>query len=268
MTHEYMHGYSKDEQKRLLYQARLVEDYVYDFIDLKKTKRLLEVGCGVGAQTQILLERFSKMHVTGVDISDVQLATARSVLKNEIKKGKVDLVQSDATNMPFKSKSFDGAFICWFLEHVPDPLTVLKETRRFLEPGSPIFCTEVQNSGVFVDPYSPSVLKYWYEFNDVQWTEKGHPFVGAQLGNLLKEAGYKDIVFDTQTMIFDSRNSAERKKFIRYFHSLMMSAKPMLEKHGRINDELVQEVSMELDRLAMAKNSVVFFPFCRARAKA
>ncbi len=43
-------------------------------------RRLIEVGCGVGAQTEILLRHFPDLHVTGVDASEPNLAAARESL--------------------------------------------------------------------------------------------------------------------------------------------------------------------------------------------
>jgi len=42
-------------------------------------KKILEVGCGVGAQTEILLRRFPKTHVTGIDLNDKQLEAAKKI---------------------------------------------------------------------------------------------------------------------------------------------------------------------------------------------
>ncbi len=263
---QYLHGYSKQEQKRLRYQAKILERYVYDFIDLKKVKNLLEIGCGVGAQTEILLKKFPKIHITGIDISNLQLNAAQQFLKKEVSKKRVEFIQADATQIPVKNSSHDGAFICWFLEHVPEPLKVLEEAYKKLSKGAVIYCTEVQNSGVFVEPYSPAILRYWYELNDLQWTEKGHPFVGAQLGHLLRKTGFKKIEHNTQVMLFDSRNPVERTRFISYFTDLMMSASPQLLKHNRIDQKLLDEVKNEMSALASNKDSVIFFPFCRAKA--
>lgn len=76
----YLHGFSGTEQQRLMTQARLLESSIFGQIDYSGSRRLLEVGSGVGAQTEILLRRFPELHVTGVDLSETQLATARENL--------------------------------------------------------------------------------------------------------------------------------------------------------------------------------------------
>jgi ubiquinone/menaquinone biosynthesis C-methylase UbiE len=119
---EYLHGFSSTEQERLYKQARFLEESVYQNIDFSDSKKLIEVGCGVGAQTEILLERFPHLHITGVDASEAQLKTATARLQGSPEKSRVDFFQADALHLQFKDDSFDSAFICWFLEHVQEPV--------------------------------------------------------------------------------------------------------------------------------------------------
>src|SRR5689334_10270627 len=70
----YLHGYSQTERERLHRQARFLEPMVHDRLPYHRRKRLLEVGSGVGAQTEILLRRFPDLHVTGVELNEDQIA--------------------------------------------------------------------------------------------------------------------------------------------------------------------------------------------------
>ena len=160
---EYLHGFDEKEQQRLMHQARFLEPYVYKNVDLKSVRRLLEVGCGVGAQSQILLKRFPKLSITGVDFSKDQLRSAAFNLKKPIQQGRMELIQQDAQKLNLDFKKYDGAFLCWFLEHVPKPITVLKQVYKHLKPGAPIILTEVFNQCLFMEPYSPAYIKYSFE---------------------------------------------------------------------------------------------------------
>ncbi len=190
----YLHGFSATEQARLARQARLAESTVFHDIDYGGARQLLEVGSGVGAQTEILLRRFPDLHVSCVDLSEGQLATARDRLGSmSWLDGRYALHRSDAADLPFEARSFDGAFLCWVLEHVPSPSRVLSEVRRVLAPGASVYVTEVMNSSFLLDPYSPNVWRYWMAFNDFQVETGGDPFVGAKLGNLLLAGGYREV---------------------------------------------------------------------------
>ena len=207
----YLHGFSEEEQQRLRQQARFAETAVYRNIDFGKAKQILEVGCGVGAQSEILLRRFPDIHLTGIDFNDRQLAAAQAYLKElPYAQGRHQIKKMDATNLEFEANQFDGAFLCWVLEHIPDPAQALSEIRRVLKPGAKIFISEVMNSTFFIDPYSPNVWKYWMAFNDYQYENAGDPFIGAKLGNLLTSIGYSQIKFRLGTLIIATRRSVKK----------------------------------------------------------
>ena len=134
----YLHGYTTTEQERLRRQARITEALIYRDIDFMDHTHILEVGCGVGAQTEILLRRFPDIRVTGIDLHPEQLAAARTGLESRPWcPGRYTLLEADATNTPFTAGQFDGAFLCWVLEHIPQPQRVLAEVKRVLAPRSP-----------------------------------------------------------------------------------------------------------------------------------
>ncbi len=262
----YLHGYSQEEQDRLFYQARLLEEEVFGGVDFSKQKKIIEVGCGVGAQTEILLERFPHLEIVGVDFSQAQLEVANERLKKYIKKGQVRLYCMNAEELHKINEKFDGAFICWFLEHVPNPGKILKSLHKILKAKAPIFCTEVQNASFFVNPYSPNILKYWFEFNDFQWEHGGNPFMGATLANLLLDAKYKKIGVEYRGMTYDSRNPKARKEFALYFEELMFSAADNLMKDKRITKRSLENVKQEVRKLIKNKNAVIQLGYMRVVA--
>ena len=266
---DYIHGYDPKEQKRLVDQAKFLEPWIYEGIDFKKSKRILEVGCGVGAQTKILLRRFPKLKIDGIDLSLEQLQQASVYLNRERLEGRVRLMQADAADLSaLEERAYDGAFVCWFLEHVKDPVQVLKETRRRMKPGSRIFISEVFNQSLFVEPYSAAFLKYWFEFNDLQWALGGHPFIGASLGHLLKSAGFKKIETSVESTHFDSREAKIRTKFFDYFGKILLSAAPALKKDGRVTARQIEALKRDLVRVKKTKDSVFLYSYVRAIAVA
>lgn len=267
MANEYLHGFDKKEQSRLIHQADFLEPYVYSGIDLEFCKNLLEVGCGVGAQTKILCRRFPKLKIDSVDFSKDQLLAAKYNLQSELKSKKVRLFQQDAQKLKMKNKDYDAAFLCWFLEHVPSPLQALKRVHQHLKKDGTVYISEVFNQTLFVEPYSPAYMKYWFEFNDYQWSIKGHPFVGASLGHLLDEAGFRDIRVEPRSFHFDSREPEKRAAFTQYFTDILLSAEKTLVESGRVSKYLVQEMKHEMKVIQKAKNAVFFYAFMRAVAK-
>src|SRR4029450_10622147 len=130
----YVHGYATPEQQRLIEQAehwrhRLIADGT----TLEPGTRLLEVGCGVGAVLAVLGQEFPGVLLSGVDIEPTQLDFARRHLERA--GGEATLIEANAYALPIEDASFDHVWMMWFLEHVAEPLQVLRETRRVLVPG-------------------------------------------------------------------------------------------------------------------------------------
>ncbi|MGH8076039.1 MAG: class I SAM-dependent methyltransferase [Lysobacter sp.] len=263
----YLHGFSEVEQARLMKQARIAESTLFRNIDYTVARRLLEVGSGVGAQTEILLRRFPDLHATCVDLNHAQIDAARTNLgRMPWLEGRYTLQQADATDLPFEPRSFDSAFLCWILEHVPSPARVLSEVRRVLSPGSTVYCTEVMNASFLLDPYSPNVWRYWMAFNDFQIESGGDPFVGAKLGNLLLAGGYRDVATEIKTFHFDNREPARRKIMIAFWEELLLSAADQLLAAGKVTPEIVDGVRREMHQVQSDPNAVFFYSFVQARA--
>jgi ubiquinone/menaquinone biosynthesis C-methylase UbiE len=264
----YLHGFSSNEQERLRKQARFGEYTVYQNINLSGVRELLEVGCGVGAQSEILLRRFPDLQLTGIDLSTKQLATAQQRLSQvPFAQDRFTLKEMNAGQMSFASSSFDGAFLCWILEHVPDPVRVLSEVRRVLRPGAVVYITEVMNSSFFLNPYSPNTWKYWMAFNEYQLRNTGDPFVGAKLGNFLMQLGYRDIHTEIKTWFLDNRYPQERKDCVEYWTELLLSASQQLIDAGCVSPEVVEGMKQEMASVASDPNAVFFYSFVQARAR-
>jgi ubiquinone/menaquinone biosynthesis C-methylase UbiE len=87
--------------------------------------RLIDIGCGGGAHAAALAER--GWTVTGVDVSPAQLELARA-------RG-IEVVEADASAVPFEDGSFDAAFSMFTHTDVDDFPAMLREAARVLRPG-------------------------------------------------------------------------------------------------------------------------------------
>jgi ubiquinone/menaquinone biosynthesis C-methylase UbiE len=268
---QYVHGFSREEQERLYRQAKFFEPYIYRHVDFSEQEALLEVGCGVGAQTEILLRRFPHLKITSVDASKKQLERARLHLRPFLKENaaekRVRLVEANGEKLPFTPGSFDAAFLCWFLEHLPAPEKALAQVKKMLRPGGVLYCNEVMHATFFLHPYSPATLQYWFEFNDHQWNQKGDPFVGAKLGNLLQETGFRNVQTEIIQLHYDNRTPRLRARFIQDLVELLLSAAPGLIASRRVTEKMIQAMKEELSTLQKDPNAVVLYSWVQARAE-
>jgi ubiquinone/menaquinone biosynthesis C-methylase UbiE len=263
----YIHSFAATEQDRLMRQARFLAPWVQPGIDLADRASVLEVGCGVGAQMQVLLERFPALRITGVDHSGEQLARARAVLQEPLRAGRAGLVRGSGYALPFADATFDGAYVIWVLEHLGEPLQALREIRRVLGPGTALYCTEVFNAGLYTEPACPAMSEYWQAFNALQRRLGGDPDVGIRLGTLLDAAGFVDVRLADISPRVDARlaDSAARREAFAFWRDLLFSAVPQLLAAGAVTPALVDAVAAEFDQLTRIPDGVFVYAAKQAR---
>lgn len=106
---------------------------LFEIINLPPQPRCLEIGCGHGIVTRLLVERFMA-RVMATDLDPAQLALARERLA-DIQEN-VQFRVADAREMPFDETQFDGVFSFGVLHHVPGGWRrAVAETARVLSPG-------------------------------------------------------------------------------------------------------------------------------------
>lgn len=259
----YLHGFVPEEQQRLIDQAGILGTLIYPRIDFSESKNLLEIGSGVGAQTEVLLKLFPDLQITSVDYSESQLEMARKNLEQYA--DRVSFICQDAKQLELPG-IYDSVFICWALEHVPDPIEVLKGMRSYLKSNCKIWITEVFNSSFYFFPILPGLKHYYDAYNKFQISLGGDPDVGAKLGTMLNEAGYDGIELIQGGFHLDQREPEELNKIISYWKGLMKSASTPMIQAGVIQELDVRNMENDLDLIVKDENAVFFYQFVQAKA--
>lgn len=265
-TEDYLHGFNATEQERLRVQSRILSAHVMRGVSYPDDARVLEIGCGVGAQSELLLERFPGVTLTSVDREEAQLEQARARFRAHPNRDRVEFVRGDALALPFADATFDGAFICWVLEHLKEPAQALAEVLRCLKPGAVLHANEVFNQMHYVHPRDAALLRYYDEFNRLQLELGGDPFVGVRLGSFLTQVGFTQIATELNPELWDRRDPVGRKKMTDYWKDLLMSAADGLLARGRVDQATVDAIGPALDRAGSEDDGVLFFSWVKARA--
>ena len=254
----YIHSFAAAEQDRLIRQARFLGPWVQPGIDFAACATVLEVGCGVGAQMQVLLERFPALQIIGVDHSAEQLVRAGFVLREPLAAGQARLVRGSGYALPFADAAFDGAYVIWVLEHLAQPLAALREIRRVLRPGAALYCTEVFNAGLHTEPACPAVAEYWQAFNALQRRLGGDPDVGIRLGALLDATGFAEVRVADISPCLDARlaDPAARRETFAFWRDLLFSAADQLLAGDTVTPALIDAVAAEFEMLAETRDAV------------
>lgn len=126
---------------------------------LKPHFTILDVGCGPGTITADLAELVPQGKVTGVDRAEVVLEDARAHIKGRgISNCVFEAV--DANGLPYADASFDVVFCHQVLQHVNDPVGILKEMLRVAKPGGIVAAREADYKSFAWYP-EPAGLDRW-----------------------------------------------------------------------------------------------------------
>lgn len=193
MGTDYVHGYTDDETRRLSDQAKTLADLLHAGTQYGAGERVLEVGCGVGAQTVQLVTGSPGIELTSVDISEESLAQAKARVAAEAPDATVEWHHGDLLDLPFADGSFDHLFVCFVLEHLPEPEQALRTLQRLIRPGGTITLIEGDHGSAFFHPRSADAQVLIDCLTDLQALAGGDALIGRRVQPLLTAAGYDDV---------------------------------------------------------------------------
>ncbi len=155
-----------------------------EHLNISESASILDAGCGGGANVKRLLAKASKGHVTGLDYSEVSVEESKKVNRKEIDAGRCTIVQGDVSHLPFEDGSFDLVTAFETVYFWPDIEKTFAGIRNVLKEGGAFFICNESNG------HDKEALKY------SKIIEGMTLYDADQLTDLLKKAGFRDVVTD------------------------------------------------------------------------
>ncbi len=265
-TLNYIHGYDERENRRLQDQAFTLSEFLHSDTHYDKGNKVLEAGCGVGAQTITLARNSPEAHIISMDISEQSIKEAgeriqRAGIKN------VTFCQADIFNLPFPPKAFDHIFVCFVLEHLARPKEALKCLKKHLKVGGTITVIEGDHGSAYFYPDSELAQKAIQCQVELQRKAGGNANIGRELYPLLKAVGFGTISVSPRMIYVDSSKPGLVEGFIKNtFTAMIEGVRESSIRSGLIDAAAFDDGIKALYRTAEA-DGVFCYTFFKAVAK-
>jgi SAM-dependent methyltransferase len=257
-TREYVHGYSEREQQRLADQADTLTELLHSDTSYPPGSVILEVGCGVGAQTVTLARQSPQASIIAMDVSADSLAAAQ--LRTESAGfGSVSFLQADVYSMTFGTAAFDHVFACFVLEHLSQPREALAHLRRVLKPGGSITVIEGDHGSTYFHPESPYARDAIRCLVALQARAGGDSLIGRALYPLLVESGFEQVRVSPRMVYVDSSRPKLVEGFTKKtFTAMVEGVRDDALAAGLIDEETWEKGIRDLYRTANADGTFCY----------
>lgn len=193
MTSQYLHGTNPEEQRRLSLLNDILNESSLRELNLRGGESVLDVGCGLAQLTRAMARAAGvNGRVVGVERESEQLAEARRQAAASNEAQLVELRAGDALALPLAEDewgTFDVAHARFLLEHVPEPLAVVRQMVRAVRAGGRVVLEDDNHDVLRLWPEPPGALALWQAYTRTYEQLGNDPLVGHRLVSLLYEAG-------------------------------------------------------------------------------
>jgi ubiquinone/menaquinone biosynthesis C-methylase UbiE len=263
MNEQYVHGYDHRENLRLQDQASTLVELLHADTAYPPGSRVLEAGCGVGAQTITLARNSPAALITAVDRSGASIAEAeRRVAAAGVRNVQVE--QADIFNLPYAPDSFDHIFVCFVLEHLAQPVEALHTLKMYLRPGGTITVIEGDHGSAYFHPHSEAAHKAIRCQVELQRRAGGNAMIGRELYSLLRAAGYRSIRVSPRMVYVDASKPQLVEGFTkRTFTAMIEGVREPAIRAGIVEQNVFEQGIQDLYRTTEA-DGVFCYTFFKA----
>ena len=243
----YVHGRSNREAERLNYQVSKLAGLLHHDTLYPMGCRVLEAACGVGAQTTILAKNSPGAEFVSIDISPESLVKVKLRVFNE-RITNVTFYQADVYHLPFGPKTFDHIFVCFLLEHLPDPLLSLKSMKEILRPGGTITFIEGDHGSALFYPDSMDAHKVIDCLIQLQRQIGGNALIGRGLWHLMTDAGFREVAVSPRIVYADGSRPEYGEGVKNIFIAMVEGVRELAISRGLLDNETWEKGIRDLHR--------------------
>lgn len=189
----YVHGTSPEEQARLSLLNDLLNQTSIAAMALEGGERVLDVGSGLGQMSRAIARAAgTRGQVVGIERSREQIDEAIRKARAADEEGLVEFRVGDVSAFPLREDewgSFDVVHGRFILEHVPDPLSVVRAMVRAARPGGRIVIEDDDHDIMRVWPEPKGFTAIWDAYIRSYRAAGNDPDIGRKLPALLHAAG-------------------------------------------------------------------------------
>ena len=158
-----------------------VAQWGLQFLNVAPDAKVLDCGCGGGANMKRLLKRCPKGKVQGIDYSAVSVEKARKVNASAIAAGRCAVRQASVAELPFEAEQFDVVTAFETVYFWPELAQNFREVYRVLKPGGTFFICNEANGDTDKDEKWAGIIGGMTIYKDIEL--KAH----------LEQAGFHDV---------------------------------------------------------------------------
>jgi protein-L-isoaspartate O-methyltransferase len=267
MDRAYVHGYDPQENARLRDQAETLVELLHGDTIYPAGSRVLEAGCGVGAQTVMLARKSPAARITCVDLSRESLAQAEAAAA-AAQLSNVEFQQADIFALPYDTCSFDHIFVCFVLEHLARPLAALAALRQLLRPGGTITVIEGDHGSAYFYPDSDAAKEAIHCLIELQRASGGNAMIGRELYPLLCAAGFEDVRVSPRMVYVDASRPMLADGFTKKtFTAMIAGVRESALRAGIVDADVFDRGIRDLGATS-GPNGVFSYTFFKAVARA
>jgi SAM-dependent methyltransferase len=264
----YIHGSAPTEQRRLSRLNDLLNDASLRELGLCGGELILDVGSGLAQFTRAMAKAAGRSgRAIGIERDPAQLEEARRQAALDGELSLVELRPGDASDLPLKADewgTFDLVHARYLLEHVADPLVVVRSMARAVRPGGRIVLADDDHDILRLWPEPPGLPSIWQAYIR-SYDRLGHdPFAGRRLVSLLHESGAVRI---SNTWVFfgSCAGNPAFADIVENLQRILIGARAIILSTAHLEPQEFDRAIAALDDWSRRGDAAFWFAMCWAQ---